>query len=215
MTKSNEIASLRRNYSLKGLTESTVDPNPVAQFSQWFNEILKSEVKEPNAMVLATSSLKGIPSIRTVLLKKFDEAGFVFFTNYESHKAKDLMENPNAEILFLWLELERQVRIRGTVKKVSLKDSEEYFQSRPVESQIGAWASKQSSVIPNREFLEQKFEKISERYKNGKIPLPPFWGGFVLKPVEFEFWQGRESRLHDRIRYRKKKNDWKIVRLSP
>ncbi len=197
------------------LTEQNVDPNPIMQFSHWFKELLKSEVKEPNAMILATASAKGIPSVRTVLLKKFDEEGFVFFTNYKSHKAKDLMRNPVAEILFLWLELERQVRIRGSVKKVSLKESEEYFHSRPVDSQIGAWASNQSSVIPNREFLEAKFEETAGKYKDGKIPLPPFWGGFILKPVEFEFWQGRESRLHDRISYRKKKNNWEIVRLSP
>lgn len=215
MTKSNEISRLRRNYSLNELTEKIVDPNPITQFSYWFNELLKSEVKEPNAMVLATASVKGIPSVRTVLLKKFNEEGFTFFTNYKSHKAKDLMKNPFAEILFLWLELERQVRIRGSVKKVSLKESEEYFHSRPIDSQIGAWASKQSSVIPDREFLEAKFEETAEKYKDGKIPLPPFWGGYILKPIEFEFWQGRESRLHDRISYRKKRNNWEIVRLSP
>lgn len=200
---------------MKELTESIVDLNPVAQFSHWFNELLKLDVKEPNAMILATSSLKGIPSVRTVLLKKFDENGFVFFTNYGSHKAKDLIENPNAEILFLWLELERQVRIRGSVKKISPKESEEYFHSRPLDSQIGAWASKQSSVIPNREFLEAKFEETAEKYKDREIPLPPFWGGFILKPAEFEFWQGRDSRLHDRILYREKKNNWEILRLSP
>ncbi len=215
MIKSNEIANLRRSYSLKELTENIVDPDPFIQFLHWFNELLKSDVKEPNAMVLATSSSEGIPSARTVLLKKFDESGFVFFTNYESHKAKDLSANPNAEILFVWLELERQVRIRGKAERVSLEESAEYFQSRPTNSQIGAWASKQSSVIPGREFLEEKFKETAEKYKDGKIPLPPFWGGFRLVPDEFEFWQGRESRLHDRINYRRKRDSWEIVRLSP
>ncbi len=200
---------------MKELTENIVDPNPFTQFSHWFNELLKSDVKEPNAMVLATASAERIPSARTVLLKKFDETGFVFFTNYESHKARDLTVNPNAEILFVWLELERQVRIRGKVEKVSSEESEEYFHSRPTNSQIGAWASKQSSVIPNREFLAEKFRETAEKYKDGIIPLPPFWGGFRLIPNEFEFWQGRESRLHDRISYRRKGDNWEIVRLSP
>ncbi len=200
---------------MKELTENIVDPNPFIQFSHWFNELLKSDVREPNAMVLATASVGGIPSARTVLLKKFDEEGFVFFTNYESHKAKDLTDNPNAEILFVWLDLERQVRIRGKVERVASKESAEYFHSRPTNSQIGAWASKQSSVIPDREFLEERFRETAEKYKNGKIPLPPFWGGFRLIPDEFEFWQGRESRLHDRISYRLKQNVWEIVRLSP
>ena len=215
MTESSNISNLRRNYSLKELTKKKVDPDPFTQFSHWFNELLKSEVKEPNAMILATASSKGIPSVRTVLLKKFDGEGFVFYTNYESHKAADLSENPNAEILFVWLELERQVRIKGKVEKVSEKESEEYFHSRPTNSQIGAWASKQSSVIPDRVFLEEKFQETAEKYKDGVIPLPPFWGGYRLKPVGFEFWQGRESRLHDRISYRKKNNTWEIVRLSP
>ncbi len=200
---------------MKELTENIVDKDPFTQFSLWFNELLKSDVIEPNAMILATASAEGVPSARTVLLKKFDETGFVFFTNYESHKAKDLAANPNAEILFMWLELERQVRIRGKVEKVSSDESEEYFHSRPTNSQIGAWASNQSSVIPGREFLEEKFKETAEKYKDGKIPLPSFWGGFRLIPDEFEFWQGRESRLHDRISYRRKGNAWKIVRLSP
>ncbi len=215
MMKNNDIANLRRNYSLKELTENIVDRDPFTQFSLWFNELLKSDVKEPNAMILATASAQGVPSVRTVLLKKYDESGFVFFTNYESHKASDLTANPNAEILFLWLELERQVRIRGKVEKVSEEESEEYFHSRPTNSQIGAWASRQSSVIPGREFLEEKFRETAEKYKDGIIPLPPFWGGFRLIPDEFEFWQGRESRLHDRISYRLKEDHWEIVRLSP
>ena len=200
---------------MKELTENNIDPNPFNQFSIWFNEVLKLDLMEPNAMILATASGEGIPSLRTVLLKKYDENGFVFYTNYESNKAKDLMENPNAEILFLWLELERQIRISGSVEKITSDHSEEYFHSRPTNSQIGAWASKQSSVIPNREYLEEKFREVAAKYKGGNIPLPPFWGGFILKPVKFEFWQGRESRLHDRICYRKKSDEWEIVRLSP
>jgi pyridoxamine 5'-phosphate oxidase len=172
-------------------------------------------LKEPNAMILATASAEGIPSLRTVLLKKYNKDGFIFYTNYESNKAKDLLGNPNAEILFLWLELERQVRISGPAEKISSDDSEEYFQSRPTNSQIGAWASKQSSIIPDREYLEEKFKEVAAKYKGGNIPLPPFWGGFILKPVKFEFWQGRESRLHDRICYTKKSEEWEIVRLSP
>lgn len=197
------------------LIEDKVDPNPFAQFTGWFDEVRKFNLIEPDAMILATSSLKGIPSLRTVLLKKFDEKGFIFFTNYESHKAKDLINNPNAEILFLWLELKRQVRISGSVEKVSDEESDEYFHSRPVNSQLGAWASRQSGVIPGREYLEIKFEEYSQKFKNGKIPLPSFWGGFRLIPEEFEFWQGRESRLHDRICYRKNNDNWDIVRLAP
>jgi pyridoxamine 5'-phosphate oxidase len=215
MTKNNNISNLRRDYSNKELTETAVDPDPLIQFTHWFNEILELQVSEPNAMILATSSLKGIPSVRTVLLKKFDADGFVFFTNYESHKAKDLIENPNAEILFLWLDLERQVRLRGAVEKATPEESAEYFHSRPLNSQIGAWASKQSRVIPDRKSLELKFAELSDKYKGREVPLPPFWGGFILRPVEFEFWQGRENRLHDRICYRKNDSGWEIVRLSP
>ncbi len=200
---------------MKELTEKIVDPSPFTQFSIWFNENLKSDLKEPTAMILATANAQGIPSLRTVLLKQYDERGFVFYTNYESNKARDLIENPNAEILFLWLAPERQLRIKGPVEKVSREESEEYFHSRPTNSQVGAWASKQSSVIPDREFLEEKFKQVADKYKDGNIPLPPFWGGFRLKPVEFEFWQGRESRLHDRLLYRKKREGWEIVRLSP
>jgi pyridoxamine 5'-phosphate oxidase len=200
---------------LNDLTENKADPNPFSQFSKWYNEILKSDIIEPNAMVLATSSVNGIPSVRTVLLKNFDKYGFVFYTNYESNKAKDLLSNPYAELLFLWLEQERQVRIYGKVEKVSIEESEEYFHSRPESSQIGSWASRQSSIIPGRKYLEQKYKEYSEKFKNARIPLPSFWGGFRLIPEKFEFWQARESRLHDRICYKKKNNDWEIVRLSP
>lgn len=200
---------------MNDLTENKADPNPFSQFSKWYNEILKSDIIEPNAMVLATSSVNGIPSVRTVLLKNFDKYGFVFYTNYESNKAKDLLSNPYAELLFLWLEQERQVRIYGKVEKVSIEESEEYFHSRPESSQIGSWASRQSSIIPGRKYLEQQYNEYSEKFKNTKIPLPSFWGGFRLIPEKFEFWQARESRLHDRIYYKKKNDDWEILRLSP
>lgn len=200
---------------MKELTENRVDENPFVQFSHWYNEILKADLIEPNAMILATAAADAIPSVRTVLLKNFNENGFFFYTNYESRKAKNLIENPIAEVLFIWLELERQVRISGKVEKVSQKESEDYFHSRPTNSQISAWASKQSSIIPSRDYLERKFNEYSEKFKDGKIPLPPFWGGFRLIPEKFEFWQGRESRLHDRILYRKSVTGWDIVRLSP
>jgi pyridoxamine 5'-phosphate oxidase len=179
------------------------------------NEALNSDLYEPTAMTLATVNQRGITSVRAVLLKGFDERGFVFFTNYDSAKAKDLEKNPNASLLFFWAELERQIRIVGEVKKVSMEESEEYFSSRPRESQLGAWASKQSKVIASREILENKFEEIKKKYENKPVPLPPYWGGFRVIPNKFEFWQGRENRLHDRIRYRLIKRKWKIERLSP
>lgn len=197
------------------LLESRIDKNPYNQFSRWFNEMLKTDNIEPNAMILATATSKGIPSLRTVLLKQFNENGFVFYTNYESRKAKDIAENPYAEILFLWLKLERQIRISGRIEKVSEKDSDDYFHSRPIDSQLSAWTSKQSEEIPGRDYLEKKFNEYSEKYKSKKIPLPPFWGGYRLIPDKFEFWQSRERRLHDRILYKKKNEKWEIVRLSP
>lgn len=200
---------------MKELIENKVDENPFIQFSTWFNEMLKTESVEPNAMILATVSAEGRPSLRTVLLKQFNEKGFIFYTNYESRKAKDLLENPYAEILFLWLQQERQVRISGKVEKVSVQESEDYFHSRPLTNQIAAWASKQSSIIPDRGYLEKKYSEYLEKFKDGKIPLPPFWGGFRIIPEKFEFWQGRESRLHDRLVYRKINEMWKIERLSP
>jgi pyridoxamine 5'-phosphate oxidase len=172
-------------------------------------------VTEPTAMILSTANKKGVPSARTVLLKEYDERGFVFHTNYESRKAQDLEENPNAELLFLWKEIERQIRISGTAEKTSRQESEEYFKTRPYESRIGAWASKQSSIIPDRDFLEKKFEEIKSKYEGKEIPLPPFWGGFRILPHTFEFWHGRENRLHDRIYYKNKNGIWEIVRLSP
>ena len=165
-------------------------------------------------MTLATASKEGVPSVRTVLLKGYDENGFLFFTNYESRKGKELTENPVAELLFYWMDLQRQVRISGKVEKISKLESENYFKTRPLESKIGAWASKQSEVIPDREYLEKQFSEYEKKFKDN-VPLPSNWGGFRLIPERFEFWQGRESRLHDRICYLKKNNVWEIVRLAP
>ncbi|SRR5690606_22612447 len=215
MIDSKELAILRRNYSKQVLTESSVNQNPFEQFSKWMNEALSAEIIEANAMALATADNNGTPSVRIVLLKGLDERGFVFFTNYESAKAKNLIENPKASLLFFWRELERQVRISGTVEKTSREESEAYFKTRPAASRIGAWASKQSSIIPDREYLENKFEEYKAMYPDDSIPLPPFWGGFRVIPEKIEFWQGRESRLHDRICYLKEDGNWKIVRLSP
>jgi pyridoxamine 5'-phosphate oxidase len=199
---------------LKTLTKSAVDNNPIKQFAKWYKVILKSGIKEPTAMSIATATKKGVPSVRTVLLKGYDENGFLFFTNYKSRKGKELIENPSAELLFYWRDLRRQVRISGKVEKISREESENYFNTRPLNSRIGAWASKQSAVIPDRKYLEKQFKEYQEKFKKD-VPLPPVWGGFRLIPERFEFWQGRESRLHDRICYIKKNDKWKIVRLAP
>ena len=210
------IADLRKEYSSETLLENDVDANPLTQFQKWWDQAIASELLEPNAMTLATASTDGLPSARIVLLKGFDENGFVFYTNYESFKAMQLEENPKACLVFHWKELERQVRIMGIVSKVSPEESNEYYQSRPVGSRIGAWASPQSKVIANRQWLEEAFEKRKNEFENGEVPLPPHWGGYVVKPVIIEFWQGRFSRLHDRIQYTLEANgDWKIERLAP
>ena len=215
MMENKEIARIRRVYSLTELNESTVLDDPFKQFSEWMEEAVKSNIIDPNAMILATSNKDSIPSVRVVLLKGFDNEGFIFYTNYNSKKGKNLVENPNASALFFWKELERQIRISGRVNKISQKESEEYFHSRPRESQLAALASNQSEVIPGREFLEQKFNEFKEEYHDKEIPLPPHWGGFKLFADSFEFWQGRENRLHDRISFSKDNSAWKIVRLAP
>ena len=215
MINNNDISKIRGSYSLKELSENSVLPDPIAQFSIWMDEAISSNLIDPNAMILATADKNGTPSARTVLLKTFDEKGFVFFTNYDSAKAKDLEGNSFASLLFLWLELERQVRITGKAKKVSRQESEKYFLTRPRESQLGAWASKQSEVIQNRKILESQFEEMKKRFENKEIHLPPFWGGYRVIPQRIEFWQGRESRLHDRICYTLSEDKWKIERLSP
>jgi pyridoxamine 5'-phosphate oxidase len=196
------------------LKKPTVDKNPVKQFAKWYKTVLKSGLKEPTAMTLATASKGGVPSARTVLLKGYDEKGFLFFTNYGSRKGRELSENPFAELLFYWMDLRKQVRISGRVEKISKEESKKYFKTRPLNSQIGAWASRQSKIIRDRKFLEEKYKEYSEKYKED-VPLPPFWGGFRLIPERFEFWQGRENRLHDRICYLKKNGEWEIMRLAP
>ncbi|MCX6135026.1 MAG: pyridoxamine 5'-phosphate oxidase [Ignavibacteriales bacterium] len=210
-----DLGRLRKEYSRHALSESDVDLDPLVQFSCWFQESLRALVPEPNAMALATATEEGKPSVRMVLLKGYDERGFVFYTNYEGRKSSELFRNPNAALLFFWVELERQIRIEGTVEKTSRGESEEYFKARPLESRLGAWASRQSAVIPGRSDLEQKVLDLKERYAGREVPVPPFWGGFRLLPQVFEFWQGRENRLHDRIRYSLQGGVWVIERLSP
>jgi pyridoxamine 5'-phosphate oxidase len=210
------LAHIRTDYKKGTLDEKEVEKSPFQQFDKWFKEAVKSEIPEVNAMTIATSSKEGRPSARMVLLKQFDEKGFVFFTNYESAKAKDLKENPQAALLIFWEPLERQIRVSGKVEKVSASESFEYFRKRPIDSQLGAWASQQSSEITARFLLEKAFGEMLEKFENGEVPLPPHWGGYRVVPDEFEFWQGRTNRLHDRVAYKKKSDgSWKIVRLSP
>ncbi|MCU7492148.1 MAG: pyridoxamine 5'-phosphate oxidase [Bacteroidota bacterium] len=213
MTK--DLASIRRDYILKKLSETDIDPDPVSQFKRWLNEAIEACVNEPTAMALATSTKDGHPSVRIVLLKKVAAEGFVFFTNYNSHKGRQILENPHAALAFYWSELERQVRVEGRVAKLSEKDSDEYFYSRPLGSRIGAWASPQSEVIPSRAFLDEMVLKYQKQFQSGTIERPSNWGGFCLEPRVIEFWQGRESRLHDRIQFTKEDSKWKIDRLAP
>jgi pyridoxamine 5'-phosphate oxidase len=208
------LSDLRRDYSLEELSESSVATDPFVQFGNWFEEYLNSAPLEPNAFVLSTVDSEGKPSSRVVLLKGFDPRGFVFFTNYESKKGQDLEANPNASLNFFWPELERQVRIDGVAKRTSVEESDAYFRSRPTLSRIGAWASKQSGVLSDRDELQARFDEIRTRFGED-IPCPPFWGGYRIVPVSFEFWQGRPSRLHDRICYEKDGDNWRIFRLYP
>ncbi len=210
------LENLRKDYRAEKLSEKDEKSNPIEQFDHWFDEALKSGIYEPNAMTLATASTDGKPAARIVLLKGFNQDGFVFYTNYLSRKGKELAKNPVVALVFFWPELERQVRIEGTIEKVSKETSEKYFQSRPKESQIGALASPQSQVIEDRSLLEKNWKELEKKYADQEIPKPSFWGGYLVKPQVIEFWQGRSSRLHDRIVYRKAdKNNWKIVRLAP
>lgn len=209
------VESLRREYTRDGITENSVHPDPVAQFSEWFEEALESEQVDANAMTLATATATGKPSCRIVLIKGFDTEGFRFYTNYDSRKGKELEENPYAALCFYWPALERQVRIEGKVEKISREKSAEYFRSRPRVSQIGAWASSQSSQIENREELEKNFKRLEEKFEGREVPLPDFWGGYLLRHESLEFWQGRAGRLHDRILYTRSNRTWNIKRLSP
>jgi len=210
-----DIAALRREYSMQALSEHNVQENPVGQFMSWFDEAVGAHANEPSAMTLATASLDGHPSARVVLLKGVSEEGFAFFTNYASDKGQEILRNPNVSLVFFWPELERQVRINGTATQLSAEMSDEYFASRPYDSQVGAWTSQQSSVISSRTELEERFNALVEQFAGEPIPRPETWGGFVVSPEQFEFWQGRPNRLHDRIRYRKENSSWIIERLSP
>ncbi|AFW94960.1 MULTISPECIES: pyridoxamine 5'-phosphate oxidase [Nostocales] len=210
------IADLRKDYTLQDLNEKQIDPNPFIQFKIWFGQSLAAQLPEPNAMTLATCTSEGQPSARMVLLKDFDERGFVLFTNYNSQKGQELTVNPHAALVFWWAELERQVRIVGTVEKISAAESDNYFEIRPAYSRLGAWASNQSEVIANREILELQLQEFQRKYENQEVPRPPHWGGFRVIPQKIEFWQGRSSRLHDRLLYtRVDDGSWEIERLSP
>ena len=209
------LADLRREYSHARLDESSVSAEPVAQFAKWFEEAVEARVMEPNAMTLATASKSGVPSARIVLLKGVDDKGLVFFTDYRSQKGSELERNPEAALVFHWPELERQVRIAGTTTRVGKEESEAYFRTRPRASRLSAWVSHQSQVVRNRQELEARVPEMNAKYPGEDVPLPPYWGGYRLTPRSFEFWQGRESRLHDRIRYLRDGESWRIERLSP
>lgn len=212
----NTIADIRKDYKLQTLDEQDVAQEPIDQFTKWWAEAMASNITEVNAMALATASPDGKPDARIVLLKGYDEKGFVFFTNYESRKGIELALNPYAALVFFWKELERQVRIEGKVEKVSAAESDIYFNSRPIGSRVGAWASPQSNIIESRYIIEAELDILQEKFSDGEIPRPAFWGGFRVIPTSIEFWQGRSSRLHDRLRYSKDENaDWILERLAP
>jgi pyridoxamine 5'-phosphate oxidase len=215
MDNEKNVKALRREYSRRTLGDDEIDQNPIKQFALWFRQALAADLPDANAMTLATATTDAIPSARIVLLKGFDEDGFRFYTNYKSRKARELNENSQASLCFFWPELERQVRVEGSVQKLSGKDSANYFSKRPRQSQLGAWASSQSSEVESRQELEKKFEEVKARFEGKEIPLPDFWGGYQLQPQRIEFWQGRPGRLHDRIVYRRENKDWKINRLEP
>jgi pyridoxamine 5'-phosphate oxidase len=209
-------ASSRYDHVSRGLHRRDLDPDPIKQFANWFTAAIEADIRDVNAMSLATATPGGRPSVRIVLLKGFDQGGFVFFTNYESEKARQLEANPHAALAFYWIELDRQIRISGTVAKTSRDESERYFHSRPIGSQLGAWASRQSEVLDARRVLDARMAQMTERFADKEIPLPPHWGGYRVSPETMEFWQGRSNRLHDRFRYTRQANGtWAIDRLAP
>ena len=210
-----DIASIRKEYTKEKLDTGTISADPISQFDRWFQEAVTAEIPEPNAMNLATLNASGRPSSRTVLLKGIEQLKFVFFTNYQSQKGKELEQSPVCALTFFWPELERQVRIEGTVQRIDPKRSDEYFKSRPRGAQIGAWSSPQSTPIENRSILEERYKQMEDRFKNSEVPRPNQWGGYEVDPVSIEFWQGRPNRLHDRILYLRAGNAWEIRRLAP
>ena len=216
MMDQEKLQDMREEYIFAELTENSTKADPLKQFAAWFEEAQEAKVPERNAMMLATATPDGRPSARVVLLKAYNAEGFVFYTNYLSRKGKEINKNPFAALTFFWPSMERQVRVEGVLEKTSREDSEKYFHSRPKNSQVGAVASPQSQEIPDRAYIEDKWKELAEKYEEGEVPKPSFWGGYILKPRLIEFWQGRPSRLHDRIVYKKADNkNWKKVRLAP
>lgn len=209
------IAALRHDYVAHGLRRADLDPDPIKQFAKWFGEAAAAEIRDVNAMSLATIESDGGPDLRIVLLKAISDRGFVFFTNYSSAKGRQLEANPRAALTLFWAQLERQIRVRGTVEKTSRQESEEYFRSRPLGSQLGAWASAQSEAIANRDALEARLAEVTQQFISRDVPLPDYWGGYRLFPHTIEFWQGRANRMHDRFRYTREGANWRIERLSP
>jgi pyridoxamine 5'-phosphate oxidase len=210
-----DASSLRKEYTRAGLDRADLDPDPIVQFQEWFEKVIDADLHEPNAMIVSTASTDGKPSARTVLLKGYDERGFVFYTNYEGRKANEIEANPMCALLFYWGELERQVRIEGRASRLSGDESDAYFEGRPRGSRRGAWASEQSRPVEDRSVLEDRVKALEAQYEGREIPRPPFWGGYRVEPDTIEFWQGRENRLHDRLVYRREDGAWRIERLQP